>query len=620
MPTTKEKKKKAGVPRLLEISGEKRSLLILSCALSIASTLLHFIPFVAVYFIVQELLSNAAAPAGADTAIIAHWGVLALAALVLALLTQYAATMASHTAAFRILYNLRLRLAAHLAKLPMGYHTANSSGAIKKVLEFSVERIEKFIAHQISDFVSALALPVIMLGAMFALDWRLALACSAPIVAAFMMQSLVFYTDKSKAELQEYQASLEEMNATGVEYVRGMPAVKVFGLTVSSFLRFHDSIKRLHKCTTGMAKTYRRPMSLFVVILASLLNFILPVGIFILSGDPANQAFALTLLLFLTLAPGLSVPVLRLLYLGSDLRQVAAGVERVDEILGQPPMAEPAIAATPQGYGIEFDNVSFSYARPDDANAVNALEGVSFTANEKEMTAVVGPSGSGKSTIASLISRFWDVSSGSIRIGGRDIRELGTEALMQSVSFVFQDVRLFYDTIEENIRMGNNSAAMDDVVEAAKLARCHEFIEHLPQGYKTRIGEGGTHLSGGEAQRVAIARAILKNSPVLVLDEATAFADPENEVKIQQGLGALIKDKTVIIIAHRLSSIVKADKIIVVNAGRVAEQGRHGELLAQGGLYRQMWEAHIDAGAWALEGAENAGCGPEARIKKADKK
>lgn len=592
--------KKTGIARLLEISGEKRGLLALSSGLAILSTFFQFIPFVAIYYIVREILQNAALPMLENMALIRDWAMWALLALILGLLTLYASTMASHVAAFRILYSLRVRLAGHLARLPMGYHTGRSSGAIKKILEYSVEKVEKFIAHQIADFISALALPIIMLTVMLYLDWRLALACAVPIAIAFLLQTLVFFNTKSKADIQKYHNALEQMNATGVEYVRGMPAVKVFGLTMSSFLRFHNSIENLRDCTVGMARLYRKPMAVFVVCLASLLSFILPAGVFIISGQPDNQAFAVTLLLFLTLAPGLSVPVLKLLYLGSDLRQVAAGVERIDAILEQPPVAEPDQPEVPLQYGIEFDRVTFSYDDTDAATRVEALSGISFAAREKEMTALVGPSGSGKSTIASLIARFWDVSSGAVRIGGVDIRAMGTERLMDSVSFVFQDVHLFYDSIEENIRMGRSEASREDVVRAAELACCHEFIERLPQGYQTKIGEGGTYLSGGEAQRVAIARAILKNSPILVLDEATAFADPENEVKIQQGLSALMGGKTVVVIAHRLSTIKNADQILVVNGGGIAERGRHAELLEQRGLYHRMWKAHMDAGGWAL--------------------
>jgi ATP-binding cassette subfamily B protein len=288
------------------------------------------------------------------------------------------------------------------------------------------------------------------------------------------------------------------------------------------------------------------------------------------------------------------------MYLGGNLRQITAGTDRIDEIMAQEPVPEPVIPKTPDGCTISFENVYFSYDDKDAATRTEALIDVSFIAQEGEITALVGPSGSGKSTIAHLIPRFWDVQSGSIKIGGVDVRGMGTEKLMDTVSFVFQDVHLFYDTIEENIRMGNYEARIEDVLTAAKAACCHEFIEHLPDRYQTKIGEGGTYLSGGEAQRVAIARAILKNAPILVLDEATAFADPENEVKIQQGLISLIQNKTVIIIAHRLTTIREADNIVVVDNGQIAEQGTHDVLLANGGIYKRMWEAHIDAGAWEL--------------------
>ncbi len=597
--------KKTGIPRLLEISGEKKGLLILSCGLSVMSTCLQFVPFAAVYSIVQELLYHSGNIASVNTEYIREWGLWALLALILGLLTLYFSAMAAHVAAFRILYGLRIRLAEHLAKLPMGYHTTQSSGAVKKILEYSVEKIEKFIAHQISDCISALVLPGIMLAAMLYLDWRLALACAVPIVAAFLLQGLVFFNKKSKADIQSYHQAMEQMNAAGVEYVRGMPAVKIFGMTMHSFLHFHSSIENLRDCTLGMARVYKHPMAAFVVCLSSLLTFILPVGVFLLSGQPDNQAFAVTLLLFLTIAPGLSVPVLKLLYLGADLRQVAAGVDRVDAILRQEPIPEPARPQTPFSYTVDFEDVGFSYASANAATRTEALSGISFAAQEKTMTALVGPSGSGKSTIASLLTRFWDVSSGRIRVGGIDIRNIGTERLMDSLSFVFQDVHLFSDTIEENIRMGRRDAGAQEIIEAARIACCHEFIQRLPQGYQTKIGEGGTCLSGGEAQRISIARAILKDSPILVLDEATAFADPENEVNIQQGLGALMRGKTVFVIAHRLSTIKDADQILVLDEGRIVERGRHKELLEQQGLYHRMWEAHVDAGDWAL--GENAG-------------
>ena len=595
-----ENNNKTGIARLLEIANEKRGLLILAGVLSALSALMQLVPYAAIYFIVEELLGNAASPALIDNTIIRYWGGVALISLVVSLALLYVGSMTSHISAFRILYGLRLSLSEHLAKLPMGYHTQKSSGAIKKILEFSVEKIESFIAHQLPDFIAAAATPVVMLAIMYYLDWRLALGCTVPIIAAFALQMLAFMGDKGNQDYKSYNDALEDLNATGVEYVRGMPAVKVFGMTVRSFLKFHDAIENYRSFAIQIGRHYKRPYAVFFVLLASLLAFILPVGVFILSGQPDNQAFALTLLFFLVLGPGLAVPVLKLLYLGGNLRQVTEGVERVAAIFAQQPTPEPAHPETPKNYTIDFENVSFSYDDQDAATRVNALTDISFTAKEKEMTALVGPSGSGKSTIANLIPRFWDIPSGSIRIGGVDIKNIETEKLMDAVSFVFQDVHLFYDTIEENIRMGRSDATMKQVVEAAKKACCHEFIEKLPQGYHTKIGEGGTYLSGGEAQRVAIARALLKDAPILVLDEATSFADPENESKIQQGISELIRGKTVIIIAHRLSTIREANQILVIDEGKLIESGRHKELIEQKGLYHRMWEAHTDAGAWAI--------------------
>jgi ATP-binding cassette subfamily B protein len=593
-------KPKTGVARLLEVAAEQKPLLILAVFLSVIATLLQFSPFVAIYFIVAELLKNAATPELIDYAYIRQWGLYALLFLIGAIVTQYAGGMCSHIAAFRVLYNMRVKLSQHLAKLPLGYFNRQSTGAIKKNLELSVEKIENFIAHHIPDLVGAIVMPIIMFVAMFVLDWRLALVSAVPVLIAYSFQMFAFYSKAAKVQTKKWLDSQERMNAEAVEYIRGMPAVKVFGLTVRNFLRFNNSIADYREVTLGITRTYKHPYTAFFVLLTSLLSFIVPVAIFLLSGQPGNQALALVIMVFLVMAPGISVPVLKLMYVGGNMRYVTDGAERIDAIFAQEPIKEPAFPKIPSDYSVKFDKVCFSYDDKDAATRTEALSEVSFVAGEGEITALVGPSGSGKSTIANLIPRFWDVAGGSVSIGGVDVREMGTENLMNTVSFVFQDVHLFYDTIEENIRMGNNSASKDEVIAAAKAACCHEFIEQLPQGYRTKIGEGGTYLSGGEAQRVSIARAILKNAPILVLDEATAFADPENEVKIQQGLISLIQNKTVIVIAHRLTTIREADKIVVIDKGRIVETGTHDDLLSHEGLYKRMWEAHIDAGAWEL--------------------
>jgi ABC-type multidrug transport system, ATPase and permease components len=596
-------KKKAGIPRLLEIADAKRGLLVLACFLAVISSLLMLTPFLSAYHILKELLRNAADPSANDVNLLLFWAIAAFVALLAALALLYAGAIASHYAAFDILYNLRIRLARHLAALPMGFHTRESTGTIRKTLEVNVEKIESFIAHQLPDLAGAVSLPLLMLAGMFALDWRLALACALPIVAAFVMQGVVFQGKKAQEHTRQYHDALEKMNAAGVEYVRGMPAVKVFGITVRSFLGLHAAIESYRDQAEQISRTYKHPYTLFFVILSSILAFVLPMGLYLLGSEPDRSSFAVTLLLFLVMAPGLPMPVLKLLNIGGNLRMIAEGVDRIDTLFAMAPLKEPVRPQTPDTHTVVFDEVHFSYADIDgatDTAAPEALAGVSFTAEENTITALVGPSGSGKSTIANLIPRFWDVNAGAVRIGGVDIREMGTTRLMDTVSFVFQDVHLFHDTIEENIRMGRADVSLEQVVAAAKAACCHEFISALPNGYATRIGEGGTWLSGGEGQRLAIARALLKNAPILVLDEATAFADPENEALIQQGLSSLIKGKTVLVIAHRIASICEADQILVMDRGRIVERGRHEELIIARGLYRRMWDAYTDAEAWHL--------------------
>ena len=597
----KEKhKKKNEIIRLLEISGEKRGLLVVSGFFATLSTIMQFVPFLAIYMILRQLLIHASDLSGIDGGLLQSWGLWALVSLLVALVFLYIGMMSSHIAAFRILYGLRVKLSEHLAKLPMGYHTKKSTGTIKKILEISVEKIENFVAHQLPDFVSAVITIVLMLAAMYILDWRLALGATVPLIVAFVLQGMAFMGEEASERMKEYHDALEEMSATGVEYVRGMPAVKIFGLTVKSFLKFHSAIESYKAFAVGISNGYKHKYTAFLVIMASLASFILPVGIFILSGDPQNQAFALTFIMFLIVGPGISVPTLKLMYLAGNLRMIAEGVNRMDDIFAEEPLEEPSVPQVPQSFEVAFDKVGFSYQNADESTRTEALKDISLVAHAQQITALVGPSGSGKSTIANLIPRFWDVQKGSVTIGGIDIRKIGTEQLMDMVSFVFQDVHMFYDTIEENIRMGNAKASTEQVIKAAKAAQCHDFITALPSSYQTKIGEGGTYLSGGEAQRVSIARAILKDAPILVLDEATAFSDPENETNMQRAISSLIHNKTVIIIAHRLSTIRNADQIVVLDKGVMRENGTHEQLLAENALYARMWHAHMDADAWNI--------------------
>ncbi|CEH28347.1 ABC transporter, ATP-binding protein [Aneurinibacillus migulanus] len=589
---------KTGITRLLEIAGERRGLLIVSGLLSSVSAVGMLVPYVSFYFILKELLTHAADPALADGEYMIRWGIFALVGLVGSLLATYAGVMASHIAAFRILYGLRVKLSSHIGKLPLGWLNGTSTGAVKKTLEQNVEKVETFVAHQLPDLVHVAVTTVLMIVVMFTLNVWLAIACIVPIALGFGVQMMLLSGSITKETVRCYYDSLERMNASAVQYVRGMPAVKVFGQTVYSFRKFYADMIQYRDYCVKYTDQFQHGFLIFKVILGSFAAFVLPVGVFLLSRDPDSVAFASVLLFFLVMAPGISAPMFKIMFLTSTLKDINEGVERIDRILAERPVPEPKQTKKPELYEICFDNVSFSYST--ESAGGEALSDVSFTARQGEVTALVGPSGAGKSTAANLVPRFWDVKEGAIRIGGVDVRDMGTTDLMNTVAFVFQETFLFYDTVYNNIAVGRPDAEPEEVYAAAKAAQCHEFIQQLPKGYDTLIGEGGVYLSGGEEQRVSVARAILKNAPVLVLDEATAFADPENEYEMQRALKVLMKGKTVIVIAHRLSTIRDAEQIVVLDDGRVAERGRHEELLDSGGLYAKMWRAYTDTDKWQI--------------------
>ncbi|WP_139990609.1 ABC transporter ATP-binding protein [Paenibacillus paridis] len=591
---------KSELSGLLQVTAEKKGLLSVAVIFSTISSLLQVAPFVAVYQIVQELFLHANDSAGMDKSLIMYWGLASLAALIGALITLYIGGMCSHIAAFDILYRLRVRLADHVAKVPMGYHARTATGELKKIIEVSVEKIEKFIAHQLPDTVSAIMIPLLLIGYLFWLDWRMALVLLVPISFGYWLQARMFASESGRNTYRDFQYAVEEMNATGVEYVRGMPAVKVFGIKADSFLTFRYAVERYRDISLRITDLYRRPYGLFFLVVSSLFTFIIPAGLALASNTPGNLAFTVTFVLFLLITPGMAVPLLKLMQAGSGLREIVEGYKRIETVLKEGIVEEPAVPRGPSFYDIAFEQLSFAYESSDSHHYKPVLKNISFVAKAGEMTALVGPSGGGKSTIAQLLLRFWEINEGRITIGGIPIQEIGTEKLMDLVSFVFQDVHLFYDTIEANIRMGNRTASKEAVRKAAMMARCHEFIEQLPQGYDTMIGEGGTYLSGGEAQRVSIARALLKDAPILVLDEATAYADAENEYLIQQALAKLVQGKTVLIIAHRLSSIRAAEQILVLRQGEIVERGTHDELRALQGRYEQMWKSHTSAAAWKL--------------------
>ena len=593
-------KKKEGLSRLFEIAGQRKGLLILASLLSAVSAVCMLVPYWAVYEILKQLLSHGVNPAVSDGTCMMRWGWIAFGGLVGGLVLLYAALMSSHVAAFRILYRLRVRLSEHIGKLPLGYLNNTSTGAIKKTMDQNIEKIEGFIAHTIPDLVNVVATVTVMLVIFFSLDVWLTVVCLAVVVISLFLQFSNFMGKRAREFMSIYYDAQEKMSASAVQYVRGMPVVKIFGQSVRSFRQFNAEIQAYKTFALKCCDTYQNGMIAFIVLLNSMVAFILPMGILLLQASPQSLSLAVVWLFFIIMGPGMASPVYKLTFLGGNTRDINEGVNRIDRILEKKPVPEPEHPQVPTAYDVEFRHVSFSYENTEQGTRTEALRDVSFIAQQGKLTALVGPSGSGKSTVANLIPRFWDVEQGEICIGGVDIRQIATAKLMDMVSFVFQDTFLFYDTLYENIVVGSPDATKENVIAAAKAAQCHDFIERLPQGYETRIGDKGVFLSGGEAQRICVARAILKNAPILVLDEATAFADPENEHKMQMALQSLIKNKTVIVIAHRLSSIISAHQIVVMKDGRIVQCGKHEQLSVIEGVYKNMWDAYTSAYHWTL--------------------
>ncbi|MDY0094027.1 MAG: ABC transporter ATP-binding protein [Candidatus Vecturithrix sp.] len=589
-----KQQKKTGIRRLLEIAGTKKWWLFASMFLAVIATVVQFVPVVSVYLIIEELAAHAADIAAINRARVYRLGYISLGSVAVFGGLLYAALMLSHIAAFNILYEIRVAIAEKLTRLSVGFFTEKASGEIKKVMVEDVERIELFVAHHIPDITSAIVFPLFIIAYLFVMDWRLAIAALLPFPLTIGIMAVMMIGGSAKIEYRNYHTALEHMNAAVVEYVRGMPVVKVFGTALDSFQRLTESVLSYRDWAQKMTTDYAKAYPAFLTTASSSLVFLVPAAVFLLRKAGPHAPSIPTVLLFMIVGGGFFFPLLKLMFMVGYLNQISIGMERIDAILCKDEIVDRKTDTHPADASIEFDHVSFAY------NESSVLDRVSFAAQPGTVTALVGPSGAGKTTLGLLTARFWDVQSGAIRIGGVDIRDMSTEALMNQISFVFQDGFLFFDTIEENIRMGNAAASKADVIQAAQAAQCHDFIERLPHGYQTLVGEGGTYLSGGEQQRIGIARAILKNTPIVVLDEATAYADPENEGKILQGFATLLKDKTVLIIAHRLSTVTNADQILVIDRGKVAQRGRHADLIKAGGLYKNMWETYSRAREWTI--------------------
>lgn len=601
MSNTKSKKPKSktGLARCMELASDRKALIFLSALLSSLAAIASFIPYIAVYFMICEILNVFPNLNQLDMGKIMNYGWLALTGIIANILLYFLAIFSSHMAAFGTLYDLKVLFADHITKIPLGYHLTIGSGRLRKIMDENIESVEGFIAHQFPDFVASITAPIVMVIILFVVDWRFGLASLAGIILAFIAEFIGFGSGAMKENMGKYQKASEEMNNASVEYVRGMSVVKAFNQTASSFKKLQEAISGYTEWVLKFSLGWQNCMPAFTTIINNIYLILVPVGILIGSNTSDFNEFSMKFIFYLLFVPAIAGVLNKIMYISESFMQIDGNVARMDEILNIPEMPETSNPQKPQGEDVIFDHVSFTYTGNSEEKA---LEQVSFSAKQGQITAIVGPSGGGKSTIASLISRFWDVSDGKITIGGIDLRDMAQSNLMRQVSFVFQDIFLFKQSILDNIRMGNKNATEEQVIVAAKAAQCHEFISKLPDGYQTIVGTKGVHLSGGERQRIAIARAIIKDSPIIVLDEATAFSDPENEYLIQKAFEKLMQNKTVIIIAHRLSTIRNADKIIVMEKGHIVESGKHDELVAAGGRYSQMWNHYTEAINWKLNG------------------
>lgn len=586
-------KAKTGVARMLELAGQKKHRLLAACALSVVAAAARIVPFFTIYALVRELLQCYAASTQVDPGRLSEYAGWTLAAALVYGLCAFFSSSLAHTAAYDIIYALRLQLMEKLTRVPSGYFTQTTQGAIKKILSDDTEQLEVFIAHHICDIVAAVATPLLTLIYLFVMDWRLALVTLVPIFISLVLLSACL-NKPDKATLQvELHDSQERMQGTIIEYIHGMPVIKVFNRTLGAFRRYERDINGFVDAVTRTANANARPMGAYYAFFGAQLLFLLPTSLLLLQVERFLD-FLPVVLMFFIVGSGLKEPLEDMMVKVLDTKRISEGMRRVDEILQLEEMSYGDTGA-PTHYDVQFENVTFAYG-----DGAAAVDDVSFTLSAGNVTGLVGPSGGGKSTLAQLLLRFYAPQQGTIRIGGVDIASIPPERLTRLVSYVFQESVLFHDTVENNIRMGDTSASHEDVVQAAKNAEIHEVIQRLPQGYDTVIGEGAAFLSGGERQRLAIARVFLRDTPIVVLDEATAYADAENEARIQQAFARLAKNKTVLIIAHRLKTVEKADQILVMQEGRLQGVGTHNALLAACPLYAEMVAANERRERWMI--------------------
>lgn len=584
-------KKQSNLSRLMEYAGKYRILTYLSWVLSALSALMALVPFVYIWLILRDVLN--AAPDYAQAVNVPHYGWMAVLFAILSYLIYIAALICSHLSAFRVATNLRLAVSEHLATLPLGFTETFGSGKLRKIIHESTGAAETFLAHQLPDKYNAMATPVGLLVLLLVFDWRLGLLSLVPVVLGFVIMSAMT-GERMADKMRQYGNALEAMSNEAVEYVRGIPVVKTFGQSVFSFKKFKATIDEYEKWVISYTKDLRMPMMFYTAAVNGVFAFLIAGGL-LFTWNGVTPEFLLNLLFYIIITPVISLTLTRIMYMSENEMVVADALTRIDSVLKADPVPESSHPEHPKDASVSLHDVHFSYDGKTDV-----IKGVSLDIRPGQTVAFVGPSGGGKSTLANLICRFFDVESGSICVGGADVRSIPKQEMMDTISFVFQNSRLIKGSILDNVKLGKPETTEAEVLAALKTAQCMDIIEKFPEGVHTVIGTKGVYLSGGEQQRIAIARAVLKNAPILLLDEATAFADPDNEARVQAAFAQLAKGKTVIMIAHRLSTVANADCIYVVQDGQITESGTKDELCAKGGLFARMWKDYQTSVQWKV--------------------
>ena len=585
-------KKQSNLSRLLTIAGSYRYLTYASWILSAISALIALVPYYFIWQVMREVLE--VAPDFSRAQNLTYNGWMAVMFAVIAVLVYIAGLMCSHLGAFRIATNLRLQSMNHIVKLPLGFAEHFGSGKLRKIVNESSAATETYLAHQLPDRANALATPCGLLVLLFVFDWRLGLLSLAPVLLGFLIM-MAMTGKEMQQKMKEYQNALDDMSNEAVEYVRGIPVVKTFGQTIFSFKKFKDSIDRYKVWVIAYTKQLRTPMMFYTAAINGVFVFLIA-GALLFTQDQVTTEFLLNLVFYIIITPIISVTLTRIMFQSENAMIVDDALQRIDSVLNLEPLKETAHPKHPKDGSVELEQVHFSYDGEKDV-----LNGISISIPAGQTVAFVGPSGGGKTTLANLISRFFDPQSGTVRVGGVDVRDIPKEELMNTVSFVFQNSRLIKASIFENVRLGKPEATREEVMAALKNAQCDDILEKLPDGMDTVIGTKGVYLSGGEQQRIAIARVMLKNTPIIILDEATAFADPDNETRVQAAFSKLSQGKTVIMIAHRLSTVAGADQIYVVKGGQIAESGSSRELMERGGLFARMWQNYQTSVQWKVQ-------------------